>query len=209
MCILAARLDWSVMKLATGKIGDQVELVGMGILTGFSRLSLSWRGVGVIVLGILLARWTWILFAPDTIAVLPAKPDTVGNSAEALFGLSASGVAMPNGDAELGNVHLVGVFTGSKAFAVFKIDDKTQHGAALGEDIIKGTKLIEVGADYVLLQHNGLSQRVNLENKSNNKDRLALEHPSPVSGVDQAVAGWNQANQEMQNKQKIPNAHRH
>jgi hypothetical protein len=99
------------------------------------------------------------------------------------------------------------VFTGSHAFAVFKIDDKTQHGVALGEDIINGTKLIEVGADFAVLQHNGLSQRVNLENKSNNKANVALDHPSSVSGVEQAVAGWNQANQDMK-KQKLPNAHR-
>jgi hypothetical protein len=182
-------------------------MVGTSLLTVFSRLPLSWRGVGAIVIGILLARWTWILFAPNNMAVFPAKADVVANTAETLFGVMAvSGVASTNGDAEIGNLHLIGVFTGSKAFAVFK-DDKTQHGVALGEDIIKGTKLIEVGADYAVLQHNGLSQRVNLENKSNSKANVALDHPSSVSGVEQAVAGWNQANQDMK-KQKLPNVHR-
>jgi type II secretory pathway component PulC len=94
---------------------------------------------------------------------------------------------------------LVGVFTGKQAFAVFKIDEKTQRGVALGDDVIKGTKLAEVEADHVVLEHNGMRQQLNLENKAGkNKDNLILEqHPTSI-GVDQAVTGWNQAHQTMQ-----------
>lgn len=196
------------MRLGTGKLRGQVEMVGTGVLAVFSRLPLSWRGVGVIIVGVLLARWTWILFAPHTLAVLPAKSDSGGNATEVLFGVASTSTGLEStGDAELGDVHLVGVFTGSQGFAVFKLDEKTQRGVALGEEIIKGTKLTEVGADYAVIDHNGLSQRLKLENKSNNKDSLVMDHPKAVSGVSQAVEGWNQANQEMQKMHKLPNAH--
>ena len=209
LCILAPQLDWSAMKLGGGKISSQLEMVGTGVSTVFSRLPLSWSGVGAIVVGLLLARWTWVLFAPNSFAVLPAKSDAAWSASEALFGVSAvSGVAVASSDSESGNMHLVGVFSGSQGFAVFKIDEKTQHGVALGEEVFKGTKLTEVGSDYAVLEHNGISQRIKLENKSGNKDSLVSDHSSAVSGVSQAVAGWNQANQEIQKKQKIPNAHR-
>ena len=209
LCILAPQLDWSVMKLSAGKMGSQLEMVGTGVLTVLSRLPLSWSGVGAIVVGLLLARWTWILFAPNSFAVLPAKSDVAWNASDTLFGMPAvSGAAVASSDTESGNMHLVGIFTGSQGFAVFKIDEKTQRGVALGEEVFKGTKLTEVGTDYAVLEHNGISQRVKLESKASNKDSLVSEHSSAVSGVSQAVAGWNQANQEIQNKQKIPNAHR-
>lgn len=184
-------------------------MVRTSILPIFSRLPFSWRGVGALVVGVLLARWTWILFAPHSLVVLPPKPEMDGAATNMLFGIAAaSSVAVPGGDAVLGTVHLIGVFSGKKGFAVLKINDKTQRGVALGEDVIKGAKLVEVAVDHVLIEYNGLRQRVNLETKSaNNKESVSLEQPSAISGVKQAVAGWSQAQQEMQKKQELPNAH--
>jgi hypothetical protein len=103
---------------------------------------------------------------------------------------AASGVETATSTAAPGNVHLIGVFSGKQGFAVLKMDEKTQRGG-----------------DYVLLEHNGLSQRVNLEIKTAiNKEGLILEHPASVSGVQQAVAGWNQANKEMKNGRRAANA---
>ena len=196
------------MKFGVEKIGIQAEMVGTGISTVFSRIPISWRGVGAIILGVLLAKWTWILFAPHALTILPPKPDTAENISDALFGIgSISGVAAANVDAVLGNVHLVGVFTGKRGFAVLKLDEKTQRGVAVGEDVVKGTKLVTVNADHVVLEHNGIRQRVNLEKESTNNKGLALEHASSNPGVGQAIAGWNQANQEMQKKQKSFNLH--
>jgi type II secretory pathway component PulC len=184
-------------------------MVRTGMLPIFSRLPFSWRGVGALVVGVLLARWTWILFAPHSLVVLPPKPDVDGSVTNSLFGIAAvSSVAAVNNDAALGNVHLVGVFSGKKGFAVLKIDDKTQRGVALGEDVIKGAKLVEVAVDHVLIEYNGMRQRVNLEIKSAiNKENDSLDHASVIPGVKEAVAGWSQAQQELQKKQELPNAH--
>jgi type II secretory pathway component PulC len=154
-----------------------------------------------LIIGALLARWTWILFAPNTLSVFPSQSNAGGNVTEALFGVPASGGGENlNANAKLGNVQLVGIFTGKHSFAVLKLDEKTQRGVALGDEVIKGTKLAEVGADYVVLEYDGVRQKVNLEVKEpKNKESIVMEQPASSSAVAQAVAGWNQASQKMQN----------
>ena len=183
-------------------------MLGTRLLMVFSRLAFSWRGVGALVVGVLLARWTWILFAPHTLATLPTKSDADGKASDAIFGLSAApDTVTKNADAVLGNVHLVGVFTGKQGFAVLKLDEKTQRGVALGEDIVKGTKLVEVEVDHVIIEHNGIRQRVSLESKSTNNKGIVPESAASVSGVKQAVDTWNLAQQEMHKKQESPHVH--
>jgi len=188
------------MRLASDKSGDRLKIAGINVAAVFSRLPLSWHGVGALVVGISLARWTWILFAPQTLSVFPPKSDVGGKESEKIFGRVASNnAATNNNDVVLGNAHLVGVFTGKQAFAVLKMDEKTQRGVALGDEVVKGTKLIEVANDHVVLEHNGARQQLYLEFKTGkNKDNLILEQTSNVSGVEQAVAGWNQARQVIQ-----------
>lgn len=136
-----------------------------------SRLSfywpLSWRGLSALILGVLLANWFWVLFAPHATftAAVPERP--AGLEAGRLFGVvqssdpASQGIALPN-------VQLLGVFAasaGKTGFAVLKLDDKRQVGVAEGEEVASGTRLVEVHADYVLLEHAGVQQKVNLENK--------------------------------------------
>ena len=138
-------------------------------LGGLSRLSLywpfSWRGLSAIILGVLLAKWCWILFAPHAIYTAAAPERTAGAEADQLFGVAAvadevsQGVALPN-------VQLLGVFSasGSKpGFAILKLDNSRQLGVAEGEEVVAGTKLIEVNDDFVLLERAGVQQRVSLE----------------------------------------------
>lgn len=129
-----------------------------------ARSPLSWRGVGALLMGVLLARWVWIFFAPQAIAI-PASPEH-GAALEAgrLFGQAASGVNPVEGTA-LSNVQLVGVFAasaGKPGFAILKLDDKRQVGVAVGGAVVPGTKLLAVHPDYVLLESGGMQQRVNL-----------------------------------------------
>lgn len=125
-----------------------------------SRLALSWRGLGALVLGALLARWTWVLFAPHATAVVPEQMTSAETGR--LFGAAAvspaEGMALPN-------VRLTGVFAGHPGFAVLKLDGKHQVGVAIGESVVPGTKLLEVHPYYVLLERDGVQQRVNLEGK--------------------------------------------
>jgi hypothetical protein len=144
---------------------------GDAILAGLIRFSrfwpLSWRSISAIILGMLLARWTWILFAPHAIytASVPERP--AAQEAERLFGVAVSskdttqGVALPN-------VKLLGVFAASAykpGFAILKLEGGRQAGVAEGEEVAPGTRLVKVTSDYVLLERAGVQQRVNLENQ--------------------------------------------
>jgi len=190
------------MRFGAENLVSRVEMAGAGVATMLSRLPLSWRGAGALVIGVMLARWTWILFAPHTLAVFPAQSDVGGNASEMLFGVPAANAgAATNANAKLGNVQLLGVFTGKHGFAVLKLDEKTQRGVALGEEVIKGTRLVEIDPDHIVLEQDGVRQQVNLEIKAvKNKDNLAMQQNASVSGVAQAMAGWNQANQALQNE---------
>jgi len=153
------RLQW----LSTGAAGETGTVA-------VSSSSLVWRVLGALMLGVVLARWSWILFAPHAtaVAVVPERGATV--EAGRLFGVAvaggaASGVSAPE-VAALPNVHLLGVFAarvGQPGFAVLKLDDKRQVGVVVGESVAPGTRLLEAHPDYVLLERAGMQQRVNLE----------------------------------------------
>lgn len=217
------------MRIGSSLMGGVGETAGAKVRAVFSRLLFPWHAIGALTVGVLLAKWTWILFAPHTLAVLPAQPETAGAASGSLFGVvAASGAAATTGGAALSNVHLVGVFTGKQGFAVLMLDEKKQLGVALGEEVAKGTKLVEVAADYVLLERNGVRERVNLENKFAGSKGLVVERPLPVSvqsagpvrqelpqgqgvlspalNAEQAVAEWNKARQEIQQGRGMANA---
>ena len=150
-----------------GSIGTIADAV-MAML---SRLSffwpLSWRGLSALILGVLLANWFWILFAPHATFTAAVPERAAGLDAGLLFGVVQSTDTATQGMA-LPNVQLLGIFTasaGKPGFAVLKLDDKRQVGAAEGEEIASGTRLVAVHADHVLLEHAGVQQKVNLENK--------------------------------------------
>lgn len=190
------------MKFGAGKLVSGFENVGAGTSAVFSRLPFLWFGLGALVVGLLLARWTWLLFAPHSLSVLPPKPEVSGESAAALFGVAADPGEAVALNSVMPNVRLVGVFTGKQAFAVLRLDEKKQLGVALGEEVSKGVKLAEVASDHVLLELNGSRQRVNLENKFADSKGLVVDRPAQRSaaapGVEQATADWNQARHEMQ-----------
>ena len=129
-----------------------------------SALALTWRVLGALLLGILLARWSWILFAPHAAATASVAERGVAAQSALLFGATvaqapqAELVALPN-------VKLVGVYAakqGGASFAVLSQDGK-QTGLAVGEKLASGAKLVEVQADYVLFENAGVQHRVNLE----------------------------------------------
>ncbi len=135
----------------------------------FSLSPILWRMLGALILGVLLARWSWVLFLPHATAVAVVPEHGVTVEAGRLFGVTAaSGVSAAEGTA-LPNARLVGVFAagiGHKGFAVLKLDDKRQAGVVVGEQVVPGTRLLEAHPDYVLLERGGVQQRVNLEEKA-------------------------------------------
>ena len=93
--------------------------------------SILWRVLGAVVLGIVLARWSWLLFAPHATAVAVVPEHGAMMETGRLFGVAvsavpASSVSSSEG-AALPNARLVGVFAariGQPGFAVLKLDDK-------------------------------------------------------------------------------------
>jgi hypothetical protein len=142
------------------------------------QLSWPWRGLGAAVLGALLARWGWILFAPHATVVAIAPGHTPAASRQ-LFGVAASAVAAAQ-VAALPNVKLLGVYTGSHGFALVTLDGKHQVGFGLGEELAPGTRLVEISADAIMLEHAGAKQRVELEGLASG---LASAKAMAVSGV--------------------------
>ena len=134
---------------------------------GGAQLSLMWRVLGALVLGVMLARWLWILFAPPPTVIAAVAERGMADETARLFGVPATGLALDG--MVLTNVRLVGVFaasSGKPGFAILLLDDKRQVGVALGESVVAGTKLIEVHPEYVVLERAGVQQKVRLQGKS-------------------------------------------
>lgn len=149
-------------------IPSSLALIGEGQLAILARSPLSWRGLGALVLGVLLAKWSWILLAPDAMAIAAVTERGAAVEAGRLFGRGTPGAASVEG-AALSNARLVGVFAasaGKPGFAVLKLDDNRQIGVAVGGSVVPGTKLLEVHPGYVLLDRAGVQQRVNLEGRA-------------------------------------------
>lgn len=125
-----------------------------------------WRALGALVLGALLAKWCWVLFAPHSEAVFVAPPQEASTEAERLFGVATVPAVAATVAVAMPNARLLGVFSGSPGFAVLEMDGKRQEAVALGNDAAPGVRLVEVAADYVVLERAGVQQRVNLEGQA-------------------------------------------
>ena len=167
-----------VFKLNPGSLGN----MAVAAMTLLSRLPFSWRGISALVLGILLAKWFWILLAPQPLYSAVRPGSTAANEAGLLFGTVQSGDTVNQGVA-LPNVQLLGIFSanaGKPGFAVLKLSENRQVGVAEGEEVATGTRLVAVRVDHVLLERAGVQQRVDLENKFPN---AGVNKRAPASGA--------------------------
>ncbi len=121
-----------------------------------------WRGLGAIVLGMMLAKWTWILFAPPGGTAVTIANRSASVEADTLFGVAA--VSGANGQALVAapNVRLAGVYAGSPGFAILELDGKKQVGVALGGEVVRGVRLLAIAPDHVVLESAGARQRIDL-----------------------------------------------
>lgn len=136
---------------------------GLSVAEG-NGMTVFWRILGALLLGVLLARWSWTLFAPHAEVTAAISEHGVAAEAARLFGVADSAVPVTEVLA-WPNVQLLGVFaagTGKASFAVFDLDGK-QVGVALGENLVSGIKLAEVHADHVLLERAGIRRKIGFE----------------------------------------------
>ncbi len=169
--------------------GISIGAIGEAAMAILVRLPLSWRGLGALVLGVLLAQWSWVLFAPHATAIAAVAERGTVVEAGQLFGVAAASGVKPAEGVALPNVRLFGVFAagpGKPGFAVLKLDDKRQVGVVLGADVAPGTKLLEIHPDYVLLERAGVQQRVNLEGKAADAGGAGVASQPEVAAAEQA-----------------------
>lgn len=155
-----------MLKINWGSIGT----AGDAVASTLSRLvyfwPFSWRSANALILGVLLAKWFWILFAPHATFTAATPERAAEHEAGKLFGVVVTTESVTQGGA-LPNVKLLGVFTGSvgrSGFAVLKVDER-QTGVAEGEEVAGGAKLISVHADHVMLERAGVQYKIMLEDK--------------------------------------------
>jgi hypothetical protein len=142
--------------------------------TGSSYI-LYWRMLGALALGIVIARWTWVLFAPHSTAVAVVPEHGATMEAGRLFGVASLAVPVSE-TAPSSNLRLLGVFApplGRPGFAILQLENKHQVGIAAGENVILGTKLLEIHPNYVLVEHAGVQQRVKLVDKTTSASGVA------------------------------------
>ena len=115
----------------------------------------------VALLGLVLAYWTWIWFAPR--AEPRAEVAAVGTgslaSAGLLFGRveRSRNTAAPTGIA----IKLLGVVAasgGRRGYAVVQLEAKQILAVHEGEDVTPGLRLAEVHPDHVILERGGVRE---------------------------------------------------
>lgn len=117
-------------------------------------------------MGVLLARWSWILFAPHPQAVSAPLEQQASAEAGRLFGVAKASDVSATPNVAMPSVRLLGVFAGSPGFAVLEVDGKRQEAFALGAEVVSGVKISEVAADHVALERAGAKQQVELEGQA-------------------------------------------
>ena len=142
-----------------------------------------WRVLAVLVIVAMLAHWTWLLFTPVSASIQPGMQASGEFQAERLFGVaSVSAVS-----SAMSNVRLIGVFAGNPGFAVMELDGKRQIGLATGNELVAGSKLVEVATDHVVIESGGVRQQIALEGRAsaiNSAKAASLRSvPSPLELV--------------------------
>ncbi len=112
----------------------------------------------LVLLGVVLAYWSWAWLAPPPAPRAPAAAEAAGraSSADGLFGSVKPG---PGAAAAASNaVRLMGIVAasaGRRGHAVLRLDAKKTVAVLQGEDVEPGLRLAEVHADYIILERNG------------------------------------------------------
>ncbi len=152
--------------------------LGRKVLAAPARLWMNWPLWGGLLAMLLLAKHAWVLFAPAEHAVPGTATPTQSAQTEQLFGV----VNTATSSASLSGIRPIGIFASKKnGFAVMQTETG-QVGVGLGGQVVPGVRLVETHPDYVILDRNGVQQRVDLS-----KAPAATGDISPVRS-DPAVA---------------------
>ena len=128
----------------------------------------------IAALGISLAHWTWVAFAPRAVAssALSSQPEAqrLGPAfKQGLFGMAQAGKSAPVAEASpASGIKLLGVLSRGVAGtgrAIFALDSGRPKTVEAGAQIAQGFVLKEVHSDYVLVLRNGSVERMKLDRR--------------------------------------------
>ena len=146
--VLARPIDW-----VRERWPDAVTLVALALL--------CW----------VLARWTWVLFAPAAPVVVPASPAPIDIQAALdeilrarLFSGQPGAEPAPAKTAQR-DLQLAGVLATApqgRGWAVLQLEGKAHQVAATGAEIAPGLRLEQVFGDYVIVDRQGSRERLDL-----------------------------------------------
>ncbi len=134
------------------------------LFAALARLWKNWPLWGGMLAMLLLARHFWLLFAPADRALpgnTAVRPTTeIGQ----LFGATDTSNKTT---IALDGIRPVGIFAHpTRGFAVMQTPSG-QHGVGLGSEVAPGIRLVETQADHVVLERNGIRQRIDLAAATN------------------------------------------
>jgi len=145
--------------------------LGKKVFAAPARLWMNWPLWGGLLAMLLLAKHVWVLFAPAEHAVPGTMVAAQSAQAEQIFGIVNTSTA----SASLNGIRPIGIFASRKnGFAVL-MTDTGQIGVGLGGEVVPGVRLVETQPDYVILERNGVRQRVDLS-----------KAPAATDGITQA-----------------------
>lgn len=107
---------------------------------------------------LLLAKHAWVLFAPAEHAVPGTAIAAESVQAEQLFGV----VSTTTASASLNGIRPIGIFASRKNGFAVMLTEAGQVGVGVGGQVVPGVRLVETHHDYVILERNGVQQRVDL-----------------------------------------------
>ncbi len=132
--------------------------LGRKVFATPARLWMNWPLWGGLLAMLLLAKHAWVLFAPAERAIPVTAISTQSTQAEQLFGV----VNTNTSSASLSGIRPIGIFASNKNGFAVMLTETGQVGVGLGGQVAPGVKLVETHADHVILERNGIRQRVDL-----------------------------------------------
>ncbi len=133
--------------------------LGKKIFAAPARLWMNWPLWGGLLAALLLAKHVWVLFAPAEHAVPGTTVAAQSAQAEQLFGT----VSTASASASLNGIRPIGIFASRKNGFAVMMTETGQIGVGVGGQVAPGVRLIETHPDYVILERNGVRQRVDLD----------------------------------------------
>lgn len=148
--------------------------LGKKVFSAPVRLWMNWPLWGGLLAILLLSKHAWVLFALDERPSPNSTVVTQSTQVEQLFGV----VNSVSVSASLNGIRPIGIFASRKnGFAVMQTENG-QVGVGLGGFVAPGILLIETHPDYVILERNGIQQRVDLS-----KESIAAGGVTQIQGI--------------------------